>query len=166
MVGRLVIYERGSAVKRLLQHGANPNVGNDYQNLLILAISYGYVGTVAALIECGADAKQRDSHGSLPLEIALTRSSQMISIIVKAIRRQDAKALLQGMLAMAPLQLPIYIYLDLADLALDFQDVKTGVGVAEDGYAYSAVLTEIEKINTIQGVMDSYRRVVRRRKEH
>jgi len=87
----------------------------------------------------------------------------MTSVITKAIRRQDAKSLLQWMLAMAPLQLPIYIYLDLADLSIDFQDVKTGVGVTEDGYAYSAVLTEVEKINIIQGVMDSYRRVLQRR---
>jgi len=101
----------------------------------------------------------------------------MISIIAKAIRRQDAKSLIQWMLAMAPLQFPICecaycgltlivctdIYLDLADLSLDFQDVKTGVGVREDGYAYSAVLTEIEKVNIIQGIMDSYRRVLQRR---
>jgi len=41
--------------------------------------------------------------------------------------------------------------------------VKTGVGVTDYGYAYSAVLTEIEKINIIQGVMDSYRRAVKQR---
>jgi len=87
----------------------------------------------------------------------------MTSVITKAIRRQDAKSLLEWMLATAPLQLPIYIYLDLTDLSIDFQDAKTGVGVTDDGYAYSAVLTEIEKINIIHGVMDSYRRVVKQR---
>jgi len=84
-------------------------------------------------------------------------SSQLTSVIAKAIRRQDAKSLLEWLLAMAPLQLPI------SDLSLDFQDVNTGVGVTEDGYAYSAVLTEVEKISIIQGVMDSYRRVVKQR---
>jgi len=85
----------------------------------------------------------------------------MTSVFAKATRRQDAKALLDWMIAVAPLQLPIYINLDLADLSLDFQDVKTGVGVTR--HTYSAVLTEIEKINIIQGVMDSYRRAVKQR---
>jgi len=52
-------------------------------------------------------------------------------------------------LALAPLELPIYIYLELADRALDIE-----------------ALTEMEKVNIIQRVMDSYRRVVRARAAH
>jgi len=134
-------------------------MGDYYQILLTLAISHDYVDMVTTLIEYGADARRRARLGRLPLQCAL--SSRMISIIAKAIRRQHAKALLEWLLAIALLQLPIYIYLDLADLSLDFQAAKRGVGVMKD--KYSAVLMESEKINIIQGVMDSYRRVVKQR---
>jgi hypothetical protein len=55
------------------------------------------------------------------------------------------------------------IYVELADYSIDFQDTDEGVGVTEKGYAYSAILTAREKIKIIQGVMDSYRRVVKLR---
>jgi len=160
---RAVDHGHGSAVKRLVRHGANPDLGNEDYTPLTFAIIYDDIDMVTTLIECGADAKRRAPRDDLPLEMAFKWSSQMTSIVAKAIRQQDAKSLLQWLLAMAPLQLPIYIYLDLANLSLDFQDVKTGVGVTKDGRVYSAVLTEVEKINMIQGVMDSYRRVLRQR---
>jgi hypothetical protein len=55
------------------------------------------------------------------------------------------------------------MYLELADHSIDFQDADEDVGETGSGHVYSAILTETEKVKIIQGVMDSYRRVVKLR---
>jgi hypothetical protein len=64
--------------------------------------------------------------------------------LVAEARPRQAVALLNWLLAMAPLELPIYIYLELADRSVVCPKLK-----------------EIEKIKIIQGVMDACRRVKR-----
>jgi len=113
---------------------------------LMFAVYNDLSDILAILIEAGADVKLHGDYGTA-LDMAQQCGEVVIgSLLTKVARRQEATMLLNWMLAMAPPQLPIYIYLDLANISLDIE-----------------YLNEMEKIKVIQGAMDSYRHVMTQR---
>jgi hypothetical protein len=172
-----IYHKHTSVVKKLLELGVNPNARFDYGiTPLMFAVNSSEI--VSLLIAAGADAKVKTRSGQTALGGVISYSSSKITdCIAKRIRQQDAGLLLDWMIALAPLQLPICelihvrlcsladvdMYLELADYSIDFQDADEGVGETGSGHVYSAILTETEEVKIIQGVMDSYRRVVKLR---
>jgi hypothetical protein len=172
-----VYYKHTSFVKKLLDLKVNPNARSISDVTPMMAVDS--LEIVSLLITAGADAKIKSRSGMTALSQAAKYSSpnDVVDCIAKRIRQQDAGLWLDWMIALAPLQLPICelihvrlcslvdvdICLELADYSIDFQDTDEGVGLTDSGHTYSAVLTAREKIKIIQGVMDSYRRVVKLR---
>jgi hypothetical protein len=97
------------------------------------------------LIDAGADVSMYPSYHNANSIYHAGVVARIEQAVAESGRRQHG-ALLNWMLAMAPLRLPIYIYLELFDWSI----VRPS-------------LREIEKIKVIQDVMDSYRRLKRAR---
>ena len=108
------------------------------------AVQFNRHDIARMLIDAGANVTllpRINEHFSDPSFAVI--SNDLVQLVAES-RPRQAVTLLNWLLAMAPLQLPIYIYLELADRSI-----------------VCPVLKEIEKIKMIQGVMDSYRRVER-----
>jgi ankyrin repeat protein len=100
-------YGQVGAVKQLLGLGARPDVCESGSSPLLIAVSNNCCEVTRVLVEAGVDVKIRLQDGAA-LELALRRgSAEMIALLKKAVRRQEAHSLLNWMLAMQPLQLPI-----------------------------------------------------------
>jgi hypothetical protein len=151
------------------------NTGDEYgSTALHLAVHRGRLKTIELLCSCGADVNKKDKTGYTPLmlcsyhnrveaaailirngasELAEARTvatqrgrKEIAGMITRQMRIDQRIALALWCTALASLELPIYIYLELGDCAHEF-----------------AELTEAEKVKTIQNVLDYYRRVVKPR---
>jgi len=111
---------------------------------LVTAVECDKADVARMLIDAGADVTILPRISVYCDRYSLARNSDDIAQLVAESRPRHVATLLNWLLAMAPLQLPIYIFLELADRAVVCPTLK-----------------EIEKIKIIQGVMDSYRGIKR-----
>ena len=72
-----------SMVRRLLEHGADPNIcNNDHTTPLHEASSYGLLDAARLLLSHGAKVDEKDGSGKTPLQLASRRRDEMIKLLV------------------------------------------------------------------------------------
>ena len=73
-----------SMVRRLLEHGADPNIcNNDHTTPLHEASSYGLLDAARLLLSHGAKVDEKDGSGKTPLQVvASKRHDEMVKLLV------------------------------------------------------------------------------------
>jgi len=138
-------YGRVDVIETLHALHANLNVLCHERTPLMYAALFNQYSAACKLLEFGANVMYAGRLGTA-ISTAKDASPEVYQLLRVHVRRIQATALKNWHMAVAPLELPIYIYLYLANFTIDIKELR-----------------EIDAVKIIQGVMDSYRRIVKSR---